>query len=99
MVLGDVDIFDRLVSEVILQQYTREDALIISVGKQCRKGASTPQSEINDLLVEHAGRGKLVVRLKAGDASIFSNILDDLLTLADHPIPDEFIPVITAALA
>src|SRR5258708_2494504 len=71
---ADVVIADRLVSEVILQQYTREDALIISVGKQCRKGASTPQSEINDLLVEHAGRGKLVVRLKGGDASIFSNI-------------------------
>ncbi|HWK06160.1 MAG TPA: uroporphyrinogen-III C-methyltransferase [Puia sp.] len=95
---ADVVITDRLVSSTILQQYTREDALIISVGKQCRKGNSTPQSEINDLLVEHAGSGKLVVRLKGGDASIFSNILDELRTLAAHQIPYEIIPGITAAL-
>ena len=95
---ADVVITDRLVSEDILQQYTRKDALIISVGKQCSKGASTPQSEINDLLVEHAGSGKLVVRLKGGDASIFSNILDELRTLAAHGIPYEIIPGITAAL-
>jgi len=95
---ADVVITDRLVSEEILTNYTREDALIISVGKQCSKGASTPQSEINDLLVEHAGRGRLVVRLKGGDASIFSNILDELRTLATHQIPYEIIPGITAAL-
>src|ERR1700712_2721169 len=95
---ADVVITDRLVSEDILQQYTRKEALIISVGKQCSKGNSTPQSEINDLLVEHAGSGKLVVRLKGGDASIFSNILDELRTLAAHGIPYEIIPGVTAAL-
>lgn len=95
---ADVVITDRLVSEDILHNYTRKDALIISVGKQCSKGASTPQSEINDLLVEHAGRGRLVVRLKGGDTSIFSNILDELRTLATHRIPYEIIPGITAAL-
>jgi uroporphyrin-III C-methyltransferase/precorrin-2 dehydrogenase/sirohydrochlorin ferrochelatase/uroporphyrin-III C-methyltransferase len=95
---ADVVITDRLVSAAILQDYTREDALIIPVGKQCRKGASTSQSDINDLLVEHASRGKLVVRLKGGDASIFSNILDELRTLAAHQIPYEIIPGVTAAL-
>ncbi|MES1160566.1 MAG: uroporphyrinogen-III C-methyltransferase [Bacteroidota bacterium] len=95
---ADVVITDRLVSEDILLEYVRENALIIPVGKQCSKGASTPQSDINDLLVEHANRGKLVVRLKGGDASIFSNILDELRTLAAHGIPYEIIPGVTAAL-
>ena len=95
---ADVVITDRLVSEVILQEYVREEALIIPVGKQCGKGASTAQSDINDLLVEYANQGKLVVRLKGGDASIFSNILDELRTLAAHGIPYEIIPGITAAL-
>ena len=46
----------------------------------------------------HAAEGKLVVRLKGGDVSIFSNILDELQTLRDHNIPYEIIPGVTAAL-
>ena len=57
------------------------DAEIIHVGKQCRRGISTSQETINDLLVHYALSGKLVVRLKGGDVSIFSNILDELETL------------------
>jgi uroporphyrin-III C-methyltransferase/precorrin-2 dehydrogenase/sirohydrochlorin ferrochelatase/uroporphyrin-III C-methyltransferase len=95
---ADVVLTDRLVSEEILQEFTRPDALIIPVGKQGRKGASTPQSTINELLVEYALQGKLVVRLKGGDVSIFSNILDELQTLVEHQIPYEIIPGITAAL-
>jgi uroporphyrin-III C-methyltransferase len=95
---AEVVITDRLVSEEILQEFTRPDALIIPVGKQSRKEASTPQSVINGLLVEYALQGKLVVRLKGGDASVFSNILDELQTLVEHGIPYEIIPGITAAL-
>ena len=95
--VADVVITDRLVSEVILYDYTNKDALIIPVGKQCRKGASTPQSVINGLLVEHALQGKLVVRLKGGDVSFFSNVLDELQVLSSHHIAYEIIPGITAA--
>lgn len=95
---ADVVLTDRLVSEEILQEFTRPDALILSVGKQGRKGSSTPQSTINELLVEYALQGNLVVRLKGGDVSIFSNILDELQTLVQHHIPYEIIPGITAAL-
>ena len=42
--------------------------------------------------------GKLVVRLKGGDVSIFSNILDELETLVAYNIPYEIIPGVTAAL-
>lgn len=95
---ADVVLTDRLVSNEILEQYVSKDAEIIYVGKQCRTGPSTPQATINELLVMHAAEGKLVVRLKGGDVSIFSNILDELQTLRDHEIPYEIIPGVTAAL-
>jgi siroheme synthase len=59
---------------------------------------STPQQTINELLVEYALQNKLVVRLKGGDVSIFSNILDELQTLAENNIPFEIVPGVTAAL-
>ena len=95
---AEVVITDRLVSETILENYVNKEALILHVGKQCRKGASTPQSTINELLVEYALQGKLVVRLKGGDVSIFSNILDELEALKKHGVNCEIVPGVTAAL-
>src|SRR5438093_8607231 len=94
----DVVLTDRLVSEEILKRYVSGSAEIIYVGKQCRRGPSTPQCTINELMVQHAITGKLVVRLKGGDVSIFSNILDELQTLVENNIPYEIIPGVTAAL-
>ena len=95
---AEVILIDRLVSTEIVEQYVNPDAEIIHVGKQCRRGISTPQQTINALMVQHALSGKLVVRLKGGDVSIFSNILDELETLAAHNITYEIIPGVTAAL-
>jgi uroporphyrin-III C-methyltransferase len=95
---ADVVIADRLVSEVILYDYTNPGALILPVGKQSGKDGSTPQAVINELLVEYALQGKLVVRLKGGDVSLFSNILDELKALTEGQIPFEIIPGITAAM-
>src|SRR4051812_20237712 len=78
---ADVVLVDRLVSPEITSSFTAPGTQIISVGKQCRKGASTPQAAINDLMVQKAGQGKLVVRLKGGDVSLFSNVLDELEAL------------------
>ena len=86
---ADVILTDRLVSAVLLDEYANREAEIIYVGKQCRRGASTPQKTINQLLVHYAGEGKLVLRLKGGDVSIFSNILDELQTLTDYLSPQE----------
>src|SRR5450432_3213925 len=94
---ADVVLTDRLVSDEILTRYVRNEAEIIYVGKQCRRGFSTPQQSINELLKEHALLGKLVVRLKGGDVSLFSNILDELQVLTENKIPYELIPGITAA--
>lgn len=95
---ADVVLSDRLVSPEILSNYVSPNAEIVYVGKQCRRGASTPQTTINDLMVIYAKEDKLVVRLKGGDVSIFSNVLDELETLVEHQIPYEIIPGVTAAL-
>jgi uroporphyrin-III C-methyltransferase len=94
---ADVVITDRLVSDLILYEYTNKNALIFHVGKQCRKAASTPQATINELIVNYALQGKLVVRLKGGDVSFFSNILNELEALTANEIEYEIIPGITAA--
>jgi uroporphyrin-III C-methyltransferase len=94
---ADVVLTDRLVSKVILQRYVRPTAQIIEVGKQCRRGVSTPQQTINELIVQYALQGKFVVRLKGGDVSFFSNVLDELEVLVANKIPYEIVPGITAA--
>jgi uroporphyrin-III C-methyltransferase/precorrin-2 dehydrogenase/sirohydrochlorin ferrochelatase/uroporphyrin-III C-methyltransferase len=95
---ADVVLTDRLVSEAILNEYVRPNTEIVYVGKQCRRGVSTPQLTINQLIVQYAFEGKLVVRLKGGDVSIFSNIMDELETVVANNIPYEIIPGVTAAL-
>lgn len=95
---ADVVLADRLVSNELLNLYVNPKAEIVYVGKQCRKGSSTPQVVINELMVEHAQQNKLVVRLKGGDVSIFSNVLGELETLVSNSIPYEIVPGITAAL-
>ena len=94
---ADVVIIDRLVSADIIKHYINTEAIIIKVGKQAGKESSTPQSTINSLLVEYAMLGKLVVRLKGGDVSFFSNIMDELLILKEHHISYEIIPGVTSA--
>lgn len=95
---ADIVLTDRLVSEQILKSYVHSGAETIYVGKQCRRGISTPQQTINDLIIHYCLLGKLVVRLKGGDVSIFSNIMDELETVVANKIPYEIIPGVTAAL-
>jgi len=93
---ADVVITDRLVSEEILTEYVNSSAEIIPVGKQGASQVSASQKEINDLLVEYANQYEIIVRLKGGDVSLFSNILDELETLSQAGISYEIIPGITA---
>lgn len=94
---ADLVITDRLVSKVILDTYVSSETPIIYVGKQCKQKGSTPQENINQLLVDYAADKKLIVRLKGGDTAFFSNILDELQILTAAGIRYEIIPGITAA--
>ena len=73
---ADVVLVDRLVSPQIIEDYVSHYAEVIPVGKQCGRGASTPQSYINELLIKHAEKGKLVVRLKGGDVYFQTSLMN-----------------------
>jgi uroporphyrin-III C-methyltransferase/precorrin-2 dehydrogenase/sirohydrochlorin ferrochelatase len=92
---ADVILHDRLVSPAVLDM-ARRDATRICVGKAAGSLGST-QTEINQLLVEHALAGKRVVRLKGGDPFIFGRGGEELEALAAARIDFSVVPGITAA--
>ncbi len=92
---SEVVLYDRLVSERILGLINPE-AEMVYVGKQRAKHA-VPQNEINHALVQYALSGRRVARLKGGDPFIFGRGGEEIELLANHQIPFQVVPGITAA--
>ena len=103
---AEVVLFDSLADPALRELAPR--ARWIDVGKRgfsgvphAARGASesTGQATINALLVKHAGAGKLVVRLKGGDPSVFGRLEEELEALAAAGIECEVVPGVSAAMA
>lgn len=94
---ADVVVYDRLVGKAILAQIP-PGAQAIDVGK-VSSNHTLPQDQINQLLLEQAQAGNLVVRLKGGDPFLFGRGGEELSLLAAHHIPFEVVPGVTSAIA
>lgn len=93
---ADLVLHDDLVGGEILRLIP-VSAKLIDVGKRCGR-TSTPQEEINRLLVQNALLGLRVVRLKGGDPFIFGRGGEEVQALRQAGIEVEIVPGITAAL-
>lgn len=93
---ADVVLYDALVDPALREHAPK--ANWIHVGKR-GYADSTGQHAINELLIEHARAGALVVRLKGGDPSVFGRLEEELLALAAAGIECEVVPGVTAAIA
>lgn len=92
---ADVVLYDRLVSSEIVAM-SRRDAEHVYVGKM-RSEHTVPQQEINRLLIEYAGEGKKVARLKGGDPFVFGRGGEEIAGLAQNNIPFQIVPGVSAA--
>lgn len=94
---ADVVIHDGLVPQPILE-LARREAVLVAAGKT-GFGPSTPQGEINRLIVEHAQAGALVVRLKGGDPTLFGRLDEETDACDAAGVSWTVVPGITAASA
>ena len=94
---ADVVVVDRLAPLAVLDGL-REGVEIIDVSKIPR-GRSTPQEEINAVVVDRARRGCVVVRLKGGDSYVFGRGMEEVLACREAGVPVTVVPGVTSAVA
>ncbi len=94
---ADVLVCDRLAPLAVLDR-ARPGAEIVDVAKIPR-GRTTPQDEINRILIDRAGRGLSVVRLKGGDNFVFGRGGEEWQACLAAGVPVTVIPGVSSAIA
>jgi len=93
---ADVIVHDRLIARELLT-LAPSGAELIDVGRQ--PGTADRQSEINELLIEHARAGRQVVRLKGGDPFVFGRGGEEAEALHRAGVDYEVVPGVSSAFA
>ncbi|MFW5985597.1 MAG: uroporphyrinogen-III C-methyltransferase [Halanaerobiaceae bacterium] len=92
----DVVVYDRLVNPSLLA-FVPSGTEIIYAGKSRREHSLT-QKEINNLLVEKAGQGKDVLRLKGGDPFVYGRGGEEASFLRENNIEFVIVPGISSVI-
>jgi len=95
---AEVIIYDYLASRKLLK-YVPKDAEFIYAGKKGGSKHTHTQAEINQMLIDRALSGRMVVRLKGGDPFIFGRGGEEIEELVAAGIPFEVVPGVTSATA
>ncbi len=94
---ADVVVHDRLIPHELLAE-VEAGAKMIDVGKVAGQPGRS-QDEINAMLVEHARRGALVVRLKGGDPFLFGRGWEEMMACREGGIACVVVPGVSCAWA
>ncbi len=95
---AEVVVYDYLANRKLLR-HVPESAEYVYAGKKGGAEHKHTQEEINQMLVDFALAGKVVVRLKGGDPFIFGRGGEEVEELAKSNIPFEVVPGVTSATA
>ncbi len=95
---AEVVVYDYLANRKLLR-HVSDDAEFVYAGKKGGAEHKHTQEEINQMLVDFALAGKVVVRLKGGDPFIFGRGGEEVEVLAKLNIPFEVVPGVTSATA
>lgn len=92
---ADVVVTDRLAPRSLLAELPG-DVEIVDAAK-IPYGRAMAQEHINQALIEHAKRGKFVVRLKGGDPFVFGRGAEEVLACLGAGVPVTVVPGVTSA--
>jgi uroporphyrinogen III methyltransferase/synthase len=95
---AEVVVYDYLANPKLLS-YVPKTATLIYAGKKGGGLHAFTQQGINQLLVDHAKQGNMVVRLKGGDPFIFGRGAEEIEELVREGIDFEVVPGVTSATA
>lgn len=94
---ADVLVYDALIADEFLR-WVKPKCELIYVGKRVDNHALA-QQDTNELLVERVLEGKVVVRLKGGDPTMFGRGGEEAGRLAEAGVRFEIVPGISSAIA
>ncbi|MEW6620677.1 MAG: uroporphyrinogen-III C-methyltransferase, partial [bacterium] len=94
---AELVVYDYLANEELLN-WVKNGAEVIYVGKKAGEHTFS-QGQINQLLVDKANEGKVIVRLKGGDPFVFGRGGEEAEFLVENGIDFEVVPGVTSAVA